>query len=87
MIHPGQKLMLPRNDLLLVDPLYAAAAAQLQKLQSGLIAADRVTHRVRPGESLSVIARNYRVSVEDLQLRTDEKLAPLQVGGSRFASH
>lgn len=66
-IRPGQKLRLPRDDQLLVDPLYAAAAAELQQLQSGLIAADRVTHRVRPGENLSVIARNYRVSVQDLQ--------------------
>jgi membrane-bound lytic murein transglycosylase D len=40
---------------------------ELQKLQSGLIAADRVTHRVRSGESLSVIARRYNVSVKDLQ--------------------
>ncbi len=66
-IHPGQKLRLPRDDQLMVDPLYAAAAAELQQLQSGLIAADRVSHRVRPGESLSVIARQYRVSVKDLQ--------------------
>ena len=63
----GQKLRLPRDQQLLVDPLYAAAAVELQNLQSGLIAADRVTHRVRPGESLSVIARRYRVSVKDLQ--------------------
>ena len=67
LIHPGQKLRLPRDDQLLVDPLYAQAAMQLQNLQSGLIAADRVTHRVRRGETLSVIARNYRVSVKDLQ--------------------
>jgi len=67
MIHPGQKLRLPRDQQLLVDPLYAQAAAELQKLQSGLISADRVTHRVRPGESLSVIARRYSVSVQDLQ--------------------
>jgi len=66
-IRPGQKLLLPRDDQLLVDPLYAQAALQLQELQSGLIAADLVTHRVRPGESLSVIARRYRVSVKDLQ--------------------
>ena len=67
MIHPGQKLRLPRDEQLLVDPLYAQAAAELQKLQSGLISADRVTHRVRSGESLSVIARRYSVSVQDLQ--------------------
>lgn len=67
LIRPGQKLRLPRDDQLLVDPLYAAAAAELQKLQSGLISADRIMHRVRRGESLSVIARKYRVSVRDLQ--------------------
>lgn len=67
LIRVGQKLRLPRDDQLLVDPLYAESAMQLQALQSGLIAADRVTHRVRPGESLSVIARRYRVSVPDLQ--------------------
>jgi len=67
MIHPGQKLRLPRDEQMQVDPLYAQAAAELQKLQSGLISADRVTHRVRSGESLSVIARRYNVSVKDLQ--------------------
>lgn len=66
-IHPGQKLLLPRDEQLLVDPQYAAAAAELQKLQSGLISADRITHRVRPGENLSVIARRYNVSVNELQ--------------------
>jgi membrane-bound lytic murein transglycosylase D len=40
---------------------------ELQNLQSGLIASQRITHRVRSGESLSVIARRYRVSVKDLQ--------------------
>ena len=67
MIHPGQKLRLPRDDQMQADPLYTQAAMELQKLQSGLIAADRVTHRVRSGESLSVIARRYDVSVKDLQ--------------------
>ena len=66
-IHPGQKLLLPRDDQLLVDPLYAQAAMELANLQSGLLAADLVTHRVRNGESLSVIARRYGVSVQDLQ--------------------
>jgi len=66
-IHPGQKLLLPRDEQLLVDPQYAAAAAQLQELQSGLISADRITHTVRPGEYLSVIAKRYRVSVAELQ--------------------
>jgi membrane-bound lytic murein transglycosylase D len=67
LIFAGQKLRLPRDDQLMVDPLYAQAAVELQNLQAGLIAADRITHRVRSGESLSVIAHRYRVSVRDLQ--------------------
>ena len=67
LIRVGQKLRLPRDEQLLVDPLYASAAQELQNLQSGLIAAQQVTHKVRPGESLSVIARRYKVSVRDLQ--------------------
>jgi len=63
----GQKLRLPRDDQMQADPLYTQAASELQRLQSGLIATRRVTHKVRPGESLSVIARRYRVSVRDLQ--------------------
>lgn len=70
-IHPGQRLRLPRDDQLMIDPLYAAAASELQQLQAGLIAADRVTHSVRPGENLSVIARRYKVSVKDLQRWND----------------
>ena len=35
--------------------------------KSGLIASERVTHKVRSGESLSVIARRYKVSVKELQ--------------------
>jgi membrane-bound lytic murein transglycosylase D len=67
MIRVGQKLRLPRDEQLLVDPLYVAAANELQQLQSGLIASERLTHKVRSGESLSVIARRYKVSVRDLQ--------------------
>jgi membrane-bound lytic murein transglycosylase D len=67
LIRIGQKLRLPRDQQMLMDPLYAQAALELQTLQSGLIAAQRVSHRVRPGESLSVIALRYQVSVKDLQ--------------------
>ncbi len=67
LIRVGQKLRLPRDEQLLADPLYIAAASELQQLQSGLIASERVTHTVRSGESLSVIARRYKVSVRDLQ--------------------
>jgi len=67
MIKAGQKLRLPRDEQMLSDPLYVAAATQLQKLQSGLIASERVNHKVRSGESLSVIAQRYKVSVKQLQ--------------------
>jgi membrane-bound lytic murein transglycosylase D len=67
LIRTGQKLRLPRDEQLLIDPLYATAANELQRLQAGLIAADRMTYKVRRGDSLSVIARRYRVSVRDLQ--------------------
>ena len=67
LIRVGQKLRLPRDEQMLVDPLYVAAANELQRLQSGLIASERLTHKVRSGESLSVIARRYKVSVRELQ--------------------
>ena len=67
LIRAGQKLRLPRDEQLLIDPLYALAANELQRLQAGLIASDRVIHRVLSGESLSVIAQRYRVSVKSLQ--------------------
>ncbi|MGD8385328.1 MAG: LysM peptidoglycan-binding domain-containing protein [Lysobacterales bacterium] len=67
LIRVGQRLRLPRDEQMLVDPLYVQAARELQKLQAGLIASKRVTHKVRPGESLSVIARRYKVSVRELQ--------------------
>jgi membrane-bound lytic murein transglycosylase D len=67
LINIGQKLLLPRDEQLLIDPLYSTAANELQRLQAGLIASDRVTHNVRSGESLSVIAQRYGVNVKDLQ--------------------
>ena len=67
MLRPGQKLRLPRDNQSMVDPLYATAAAELSRLQAGLLASDRITHRVANGESLSVIARRYNVSVKNLQ--------------------
>lgn len=71
LIRVGQRLRLPRDQQMMVDPLYAAAAAELAELQSGLLAADRKQHRVRRGESLSVIARRYKVSVRELQAWND----------------
>jgi membrane-bound lytic murein transglycosylase D len=67
LIRVGQKLRLPRDDQTMIDPYYTQASMELQNLQSGLISTKRVTHRVRSGENLSVIANRYRVSVADLR--------------------
>ncbi len=88
MIRAGQKLRLPRDNQLMIDPYYAAAATELARLQSGLIAADRLTHRVRAGESLSVIAKRYRVSVNDLQRWNDiSDPRTLQMGANIVVFH
>lgn len=66
-IRVGQKLRLPREGTDRIDPLYANNASELQNLQARLVAPSRTSHRIRPGESLSVIAQRYRVSVDDLR--------------------
>lgn len=67
LIRVGQKLRLPREGTDRIDPLYANNASELQSLQARLVAPSRTSHRIRPGESLSVIAQRYRVSVSDLR--------------------
>ena len=52
-LRPGQVLILQPNEII------ASTGGEESALQ-------RVTHRVRSGESLAVIARRYRVSVNDL---------------------
>jgi len=46
---------------------FADSYQQLASLQQQLLPTRRIRHRVRPGESLWVIARNYSVSVGDIQ--------------------
>ncbi len=66
-IHINQRLQLPREGTDRIDPLYAAAAVELQKMQNRLVAPTRTNHRIRNGESLSTIALRYRVSVAEIQ--------------------
>jgi len=66
-IHVNQRLQLPREGIDRIDPLYAAAAVELQKMQDKLVAPTRINHRIRSGESLSTIARRYHVRVSDIQ--------------------
>jgi len=66
-ININQRLQLPREGIDRIDPLYAAAAIELQKMQNRLVAPTRINHRIRNGESLSTIAKRYRVRVSDIQ--------------------
>lgn len=66
-INVDQRLRLPRSDADRPDPLYTAAAEELARLQTRLIAPERIRHRVRAGENLGLIAQRYRVSVGELQ--------------------
>jgi membrane-bound lytic murein transglycosylase D len=63
----GQRLRLPATGTPARDPAHADGYRELASLQERLLPTRRFQHQVRPGESLWLIARKYRVSVRDLQ--------------------
>ncbi len=64
----GQVLRLPSaNGNLPSDSAWAYRYQEMANLQERLLPTRHFHHRVRPGESLWVIARRYSVSVNDLQ--------------------
>ncbi len=63
----GQNLRLPGNGVIPEQSPYADRYQELANLQERLLPTRRFQHQVRPGESLWVIARRYRVSVADIQ--------------------
>jgi membrane-bound lytic murein transglycosylase D len=67
MLSIGQVLRLPANGITPENSPYADRYQELANLQQRLLPTRRFQHQVRPGESLWVIARNYRVSVADIQ--------------------
>jgi membrane-bound lytic murein transglycosylase D len=67
MLSIGQQLRLPGPGVTPDDSPHAERYAELASLQQRLLPTRRFQHQVRPGESLWVIARNYRVSVADIQ--------------------
>jgi len=71
LIRPGQVLLLAGSpDPTTVSnkvPGYAAQLAQLQQLQKSLPGVNSLRHRIGRNETLSTIARRYRVSVTQLQ--------------------
>jgi len=64
----GQVLRLPTaNGAVPTDSAWAYRYQEMASLQERLLPARQFQHRVRPGESLWVIARHYSVSVTDIQ--------------------
>lgn len=64
----GQVLRLPgANDAVPADSPWAYRYQDMANLQERLLPSRHLYHRVRPGESLWVIARRYSVSVGDIQ--------------------
>lgn len=64
----GQVLRLPSaNGAVPTDSAWAYRYQEMASLQERLLPSRQFQHRVRPGESLWVIARRYSVSVNDIQ--------------------
>jgi len=64
----GQRLRLPSSQAVTEENLpWSDSYADLARLQETLLPTRRFQHRVRPGESLWVIARRYSVGVDDIQ--------------------
>lgn len=67
MLKVGQKLRLAAGGTTPEDSPHAQRYRELAQLQQRLLPTRRFQHQVRPGENLWLIARQYRVSVSDLQ--------------------
>ena len=67
LIRVGQTLEIPNAISAEKAADYNDRYQELALLQSRLVPAKRIEHRVRPGESLWVIARRYRVSIGDIK--------------------
>jgi membrane-bound lytic murein transglycosylase D len=66
-LRAGQTLRIAANGTTPEDSPHADLYHELAQLQQRLLPTKRFQHQVRPGENLWLIARQYRVSVSDLQ--------------------
>ncbi len=66
-LRAGQTLRIAANGSTPEDSPHAELYHELAQLQRRLLPTKRFQHQVRPGENLWLIARQYRVSVSDLQ--------------------
>ncbi len=81
----GQRLRLPSARAVVEQDLpWSDGYAELARLQERLLPTRRFQHRVRPGESLWVIARRYSVGVDDIQRWNDMGSSNLIRPGQRL---
>ncbi len=66
-LRAGQTLRIAANGNTPEDSPHADLYRELAQLQRRLLPTKRFQHQVRPGENLWLIARQYRVSISDLQ--------------------
>ncbi len=67
-LRTGQRLRLTSSEAMPEENVpWSDGYADLARLQETLLPTRRFQHRVRPGESLWVIARRYSVGVDDIQ--------------------
>ena len=66
-LRAGQTLRIAANGSTPEDSPHAELYHELAQLQRRLLPTKRFQHQVRPGENLWLIARQYRVSISDLQ--------------------
>ena len=87
MLSIGQVLRLPGHGVIPENSAYADRYQELASLQQRLLPTRRFQHQVRPGESLWLIARNYRVSVTDIQRWNGMGSSSLIRPGQRLVIH
>ncbi|TVQ40183.1 MAG: LysM peptidoglycan-binding domain-containing protein [Wenzhouxiangella sp.] len=87
MLSIGQVLRLPGNGVTPENSAYADRYRELASLQQRLLPTRRFQHQVRPGESLWLIARNYRVSISDIQRWNGMGSSSLIRPGQRLLIH
>ena len=85
LIRVGQRLEIPTAISADKAKDYSDRYQELALLQSRLVPAKRIEHRVRPGESLWVIARRYRVSIDELKRWNNLGQAHLIKPGQRLS--
>lgn len=86
-LRAGQTLRIAANGGTPEDSPHSELYHELAQLQRRLLPTKRFQHQVRPGENLWLIARQYRVSVSDLQRWNNLGSSNLLQPGQRLMVH